>query len=159
MSREPQALLLSHNARNRANIRSALTACGWHVRECDAISRLPNVIGDSWEGVVVADYGLPDGTWRNALLLIRTLSPASEVVVASHIADERMWAEVLNLGAFDLLPAPAEQRELLRVAESAWREYTRKVTPRAEAVPDGGCGPRMTLSPRPARPLLPALPR
>ena len=148
MSRHPSVLLLSQNETNRANLRAAFRASGWNVRECEAISRLPNAIGDHWEGVVVADYGLPDGTWRNARLLVRALSPSSEIVVASCIADERMWAEVLNLGGFDLLPEPAEEAELLRIAESAWRECMRKLDSREGGTQTVECPLRMTLSQR-----------
>ena len=43
------------------------------------------------------------------------------LIVSSPRADERLWAEVLNLGAFDLLMgAPFEPEEVLRVTESAW---------------------------------------
>jgi hypothetical protein len=40
--------------------------------------------------------------------------------VSSRLDDERLWAEVLNLGAFDLLlGSPFVQEEVLRVVQCA----------------------------------------
>jgi DNA-binding response OmpR family regulator len=42
-------------------------------------------------------------------------------VVATWLADDRLWAEVLDLGGFDVLQKPFEARELFRVVGLAWR--------------------------------------
>jgi len=34
--------------------------------------------------------------------------------VADRLADDRLWAEVLNLGAYDLLIKPFDTQEVLR---------------------------------------------
>jgi FixJ family two-component response regulator len=39
----------------------------------------------------------------------------------SRHADERLWAEVLNLGGYDLLAKPLEGDEVSRVVEMACR--------------------------------------
>jgi hypothetical protein len=43
------------------------------------------------------------------------------LVVASRLADERLWAEVLNLGGHDVLAMPFDAHEVRRVMESAVR--------------------------------------
>jgi hypothetical protein len=47
------------------------------------------------------------------------------LVVASHCADEFLWAEVLNLGGYDVLAQPFEDGDVLRVLASALRERRR----------------------------------
>jgi hypothetical protein len=47
------------------------------------------------------------------------------VIVSSRLADERLWAEVLNLGGYDVLGMPFEPEKVLRVADSAWRAWKR----------------------------------
>jgi hypothetical protein len=42
-------------------------------------------------------------------------------IVASRLADEHMWAEVLSLGGFDLIAAPFELEDVLRVSMTACR--------------------------------------
>jgi DNA-binding response OmpR family regulator len=72
--------------------------------------------------VVLSDEVLVDGTWQSILEKTRALASKPPVVVCSRIADERLWAEVLNLGAFDmLLTEPVEENELLYVVGAAHR--------------------------------------
>jgi FixJ family two-component response regulator len=51
--------------------------------------------------------------------------------VCSHLADEYLWAEVLNLGGCDVLAKPFEDHEVLRAAYMAWQSWKRR---RAETV-------------------------
>jgi hypothetical protein len=46
-------------------------------------------------------------------------------IVFSCLADEFLWAEVLNLGGFDVLMTPFEPEEVLRVAFSGPQENVR----------------------------------
>ena len=42
------------------------------------------------------------------------------LIVTSRFADERLWAEALNVGAYDVLAKPFERDEVNRVLTSAW---------------------------------------
>jgi len=44
-------------------------------------------------------------------------------VVTSRLADETLWAEALNLGAFDVLAGSANQKEVFHTLSSAWRSW------------------------------------
>jgi hypothetical protein len=46
--------------------------------------------------------------------------------VSSRLADESLWAEVLNLGGYDLLQTPFEPSELFRVLHLAWLSWERE---------------------------------
>ena len=81
--------------------------------------------------VVICEHSLPDGDWRLLLAEMGTAGIRSSLIVSSRLADERLWAEVLNLGAFDLLlGAPFEPEEVLRVTEGAWSAWHRAALPR-----------------------------
>jgi DNA-binding response OmpR family regulator len=43
--------------------------------------------------------------------------------VTSRVADDSLWAEVLNLGAYDLLMKPFDLTEVFRVVSLAWRHW------------------------------------
>jgi DNA-binding response OmpR family regulator len=47
--------------------------------------------------------------------------PAPVLVVTSNVADESLWAEVLNLGGYDVLAQPFDGEEVARVIGSAVR--------------------------------------
>jgi hypothetical protein len=48
------------------------------------------------------------------------------LIVASRLADEYLWAEVLNLGGHDVLAKPFQGAEVQWVLESAWRIWTNR---------------------------------
>jgi DNA-binding response OmpR family regulator len=45
------------------------------------------------------------------------------LIVTSRLADERLWVEALNLGAFDVLAKPFDQKELVRSVSLAWLHW------------------------------------
>jgi DNA-binding response OmpR family regulator len=69
--------------------------------------------------VVLAEPELSDGSWRELLNGMASLSAPPNLIVSSRLADERLWAEVLNLGGFDVLMTPFETEEVLRVTFAA----------------------------------------
>lgn len=71
--------------------------------------------------VVVCDSRLGDGAWRKILNVngIPSASSSPALIVSSCTADEYLWAEVLNLGGFDVIAKPFERDELRHVVQSA----------------------------------------
>jgi hypothetical protein len=55
-----------------------------------------------------------------------SLSAPPKLIVSSRLADHRLWAEVLNLGGFDLLMTPFENEEVLRVTRAARNNWGSK---------------------------------
>jgi hypothetical protein len=56
---------------------------------------------------------------------LASLPAPPNLLVFSRLADESVWAKVLNLGGFDVLLTPLEPEEVLRVAFSAWSRWER----------------------------------
>jgi len=80
--------------------------------------------------VVICEERLPDGDWKLLLAELDKAAVRPSLIVCSRLADERLWAEVLNLGAFDLLlGAPFVPEEVLRVTQSAWLAFNRAARP------------------------------
>jgi len=72
------------------------------------------------------------GTWIDMLNHIRAVSNPPVLIVTSRLADDRLWAEALNLGAYDVLSKPFDRTELLRSVRLAWEHWRRvaaKLTP------------------------------
>lgn len=51
------------------------------------------------------------------------------MIVASRLADERLWAEVLNVGGYDLLVKPFEKDEVAWVVGLAFDQWSRLQSP------------------------------
>jgi DNA-binding NtrC family response regulator len=77
--------------------------------------------------VVVAEADLPDGSWKDLLDRTSSLPDPPRLIVFSHIADDNLWAEVLNLGGYDVLPVPFATDEVLRAISLACGARTRRL--------------------------------
>jgi DNA-binding NtrC family response regulator len=86
-------------------------------------------------GVVLCGSDFADGRgWKDVLNVIQRMHISPQLIVADRLADEALWAEVLNLGCYDLLAMPFEPREVLRVLPLAW-DFWKRQSARVEAHP------------------------
>jgi DNA-binding NtrC family response regulator len=70
--------------------------------------------------IVVCDRdGQPDA-WRELLEVTRNLPAPPCLIVTSRNADDRLWAELLHHGVFDLISKPFDTSEVVRIVHSAW---------------------------------------
>jgi len=60
---------------------------------------------------------------RDVLEQVTILPDPPSFIVTSRLADERLWAEALNLGAYDVLAKPFDSTEAMRVVGAAWRAW------------------------------------
>jgi len=70
--------------------------------------------------IVLCEQESVSGTWKDVLEQVGTYSAPPLVIVASRTADEYLWAEALNLGAYDVLSKPYRPAEVVRVLSLAW---------------------------------------
>lgn len=68
---------------------------------------------------VLTEAALPDGNWLDVLHLVRESPREMAVIVTDPHADTRLWAEALNLGAYDLLTQPFDELEVRRILSNA----------------------------------------
>jgi DNA-binding NtrC family response regulator len=73
--------------------------------------------------VVLCEKNLMPGTYVDLLEHIIATPNAPSLIVASRLADERLWAEALNLGAWDVLAKPFDRSEVLRSVKSGWQHW------------------------------------
>jgi DNA-binding NtrC family response regulator len=73
--------------------------------------------------IVLCDCDLMLGTWRDMLEYISALPDPPLLIVTSEPADERLWAEAPNLGAYDVLAKPFDATEVIRILSLAWQHW------------------------------------
>lgn len=73
--------------------------------------------------VVLCERQLPDGNWKDVLSQLAPMLDRPRLIVIAHGADERLWAEVLNMGGFDLLATPFREEEVGFAIGSAWFDW------------------------------------
>jgi DNA-binding NtrC family response regulator len=69
--------------------------------------------------LVFCDERLPDGSWKDVLGHIIVLPDAPRFVVLLPSFDPAVWADVINLGAYEALARPLDQGEMQHLAEQA----------------------------------------
>jgi DNA-binding NtrC family response regulator len=101
-----------------------------HVTTCrEARSRLSR---NSY-GAVLTEATLDDGNWKNVLSLTLDMGSAPPLIVTDRAADDRLWAEVLNLGCYDMLAQPFDDSEVVRILALACAQVPTR--PVASAAP------------------------
>lgn len=101
--------------------------CRWRLEQSTSLeSVLRSARWSPGVAVVICDHDLGQGRWKRLLLDVRDLSRAPLVIVASRLADDRLWAEALNLGAYDVLSKPFDSAEALRVIGHAMLRWQRE---------------------------------
>jgi len=95
----------------------------WEIREADSLGDAITVLDSQAVAVAICDTDLPDGTWQTLLGHIQATPNPANLIVSSRLADEHLWAEVLNLGGYDVLAQPFDCSEVRRAAHMAWTAW------------------------------------
>lgn len=95
----------------------------WSLRHASGLHEASRLLFEGQPSVVICDRKLSDGDWRELLTLASHCPCPPPVVVVSKNGDDALWAEVLNLGGYDVLLKPFEKAEVLRVITMAWRQH------------------------------------
>lgn len=116
-------LAVSSSPEDRASLRAIFTHSHWRLFQTTSATEAISFLNANPMPVVICDANLPDGTWRNLLAYGASLPNPPRLIVASHLADDQLWSEALNLGAHDVLAQPFRAREVFQSASLAWRRW------------------------------------
>lgn len=108
---------------DRGALERIFLSAGWrfhHATDCRSAFRL---IEEFDIPVVICDTQFGQCCWRDLHAQAAKSPTAPAVIVASRAADDFLWAEVLNVGGFDVLAKPFEKQEVLWAARTAWEEW------------------------------------
>ena len=136
-ARTPVSVLaLLASSADREALRVIIVHSKWKLRFEEGLRDLRHVLDDADVGVVLSDCALPDGhsSWKDLLRVVEAAPPARPLIVTDRVADERLWAEVLNLGAYDLLAKPFQPEEVFHAISLAWQSWRSRLQ-RARAHP------------------------
>lgn len=120
------ALLLGKFETDRALVKDIFRRTGWHLLEARDRRRALECLERNPVQVVIVESDLPRWNWRQVLRELHLMSSPPLLVVSSRTADESLWAEVLNIGGYDVLAQPFEANEVERVVASAGRHFSRR---------------------------------
>lgn len=70
----------------------------------------------------MCERDLSDGDWRQLWAILACEPKPPKFIVTSRLADDALWAEVLNVGGYDLLLKPFRAEEVIRIVHAAAME-------------------------------------
>ncbi len=100
---------------DRSAVRRVLSPRGWVIGEVHGCGQVFEQLRERRYQAVLSECFLNDGDWEDVLAELTLFSPAPPLFVVYRHADHRLWAEILSLGGYDLLMAPFDGNELVRV--------------------------------------------
>lgn len=112
-------LFISPDSRNAGLLTRMLLPLSLALEHAGEVSEARRKLAEKSYGVILTEARLPDGNWIDVLNLVNDLALTSILIVTDPLADELLWAEVLNLGAYDLLVQPFDAGEVQRILFSA----------------------------------------
>jgi DNA-binding NtrC family response regulator len=122
--RESSVVVVSSDADERDSLIVILKPLRCNVYGVATCQQAVELLGRHQVCAVLSEAELADGNWRNLLRCLSPAGPPPFLIVTSRLADERLWAEVLNLGGYDLLAQPFDSQEVLRVVGLACQNYS-----------------------------------
>jgi len=117
------ALLVGEYENDRFLVHEVFQKFGWRLFEARDRKRAMQCLERNPVQVVIAKTDVPNWSWRRVLSDLRRLTKPPQLIVTSRTADESLWAEVLNVGGYDVMAQPFEQYEVERVIASAHRHF------------------------------------
>lgn len=111
---------------DRFTMQSIFNHSNWVLYHADPLASALAILHEHEIGVVLCERDLRPGSWVDLLDRLRLLPVAPPLIVTSRHADDKLWAEALNLGAYDVLAKPFDQRELVRTVSMAWLHWVHK---------------------------------
>ena len=105
------------------SLQSIISHSRWMLFKADTLSFALDLLEQQEITVVLCERSLVTGTWFDMLEHITAMRNAPSLIVTSRLANDRLWAEALNLGAWDVLAKPFDRSEVLRSVKSGWQHW------------------------------------
>jgi len=109
-----EVLLLCPSMEAGERLTDILRETRWAVRPAHTVAEAADQLAANTAPVVICETPLPDGDWKDLL------DKTPRLIVTARHADDALWAEVLNLGGYDVLAQPFDEMEVSRVLAAVY---------------------------------------
>jgi DNA-binding response OmpR family regulator len=105
------------------HLREILNGLNWKVHEAHDACDVVQFFSTRRVPVILCHCAFASGSWKDILDYISVLPCPPQLIVTSEAADPFLWAEVLNLGGYDVVAQPFREPEVERTLSSALRRW------------------------------------
>jgi hypothetical protein len=130
-----KVLLISSQSEDKISLQHIFNHSNWFLYTASTCREALAYLSHNDTAVVICEQDLPDGDWKLVLNRLDSLPMPPNLIVTSRLADNELWAEVLNLGGYDVLAQPFDAQEVYRVVFLAWHAHKRRIHGSAERNP------------------------
>ncbi len=116
-------LVVSPDEGDHAFVRNLFKNPQWQVRGVSSLQQAFDYLARNAAAVVICEKELPGCDWKELLAGLRRRPDSPVLIVTSERVDDSLWAEVLNLGGYDVLMKPLDSTEVGRVINLAWLNW------------------------------------
>ncbi len=121
-------LAISPHAGDRVALGNIFAHTKWQVFFARSWREAQRVLAQTRVAVIICERELEDGSWKTVLGETGSQPGAPTLIVTALTVDDVLWAEVLNLGCYDLLMKPFDASEVFRVVGLAWFNWRSRMT-------------------------------
>src|ERR1700737_3796150 len=122
-SYDVSSLAISSNEADLGFLRNMFDDSNWKLFTAQTYKEAMAQLSLERMPIVLCEGQLPDGNWKDVLSQLAPILNRPRLIVISRCADEKLWAEVLNMGGFDLLVTPFREEEVGFAIGSAWLDW------------------------------------
>jgi len=116
-------LLVSPSRDDHEALREIMSDSNWTIHHAPTLGRAKQLLRDDSVMFVICERDVPPGTWKDVLReAISRAKPLSFILTSRH-ADDYLWAEALNMGAYDVLAKPFQPSEVIRTLKMAFLHW------------------------------------
>lgn len=112
-------LSISPCAEDHAALVQILRPHKWTIHSASTLLVATSLLCSHPISLVVCERDLWPHSWKDLLQETEALPIGPFLIVTSCYADDHLWAEALNLGAYDVLPKPFDAAEVSRTLSTA----------------------------------------
>lgn len=123
LKEKPSVLVLSPREEDHSMLSRVFAHTAWMVHHSRDLEAAMACLREYSVSVVLCDCFFDGYSWKNFPDQLSQHPSAPTLIVASDIADGRLWAEVLNLGGYDVLAKPFSLPEVIWVVLGAHRRW------------------------------------
>ena len=119
----PTLVAVFGQGEDRLSLESLLSPWEWEVIWTRTCAEAVAAVRRTAAPIIVCDERFADGEWKELWNELGNDPGPPEFILASRLADERLWAEQLNLGGYNLLTKPFRPEEVIRTIHGALTEW------------------------------------
>ena len=113
-------LVIGADAEDRVTVTDVLEADAYEIVFCDSLdSEDAGLLDGKPFDACIIELSHPVEICFDLLATIKRKYPLSEVIILSRLADEDLWIESIQRGAYDFLPKPLDRKEIRRIVVNA----------------------------------------